>query len=330
MSRTGGDSEDSTVDQASAGGKIMVVDDDSANLRLLDFMLRQHGCEVRTYPRGAVALAAVEEDAPELILLDIEMPEMNGYEMCERLKSRPAVSEIPVIFMSALSETADKVKAFRSGAVDYVSKPFQFEEVHARVSAHIRLRRLQKQIENDNHRLQELVQVQVRQIAEAQMATIFAVAKLAEVRDGETGRHLERIQTLCRLLAAGLSEHPKYRGTVTANWIRNIFHASPLHDIGKVATPDRILLKPGPLTPEERAIMKAHAACGAETLEAVRNRYPDNEFLGMGIEVTRSHHEWWDGTGYPDGLAGEQIPLCARILAIVDCYDALRSSRRYK
>jgi putative two-component system response regulator len=138
------------------------------------------------------------------------------------------------------------------------------------------------------------------------------------------------VQTFCRLLAVRLSQHPKYKTTVDSTWIRNIFHASPLHDIGKVAVPDRILLKPGPLTAEEFTIMKAHAARGAQTLETVHARYPDNDFIEMGIKIARSHHEWWDGNGYPDGLAGEEIPLCARILAVADCYDALRSRRSYK
>ena len=308
----------------------MVVDDNPTNLKLLEDMLLEHEYEVRSLPNGRLALEAAEQEPPDLILLDINMPEMNGYEVCERLKANVRLSGIPVIFLSALNETEDKVKGFRSGGVDYISKPFQFEEVKARVSAQVGLRLLQQRFETDNYRLQELVQVQVKQIADAHMATIFAIARLAEARDGETGRHLERIQVLCRLLGAGLSEHPRYKTTVNAAWIRNIFHASPLHDIGKVAIPDRILLKPGPFTLEERAIMETHAALGAQTLSAVRDRYPDNEFIEMGIEVTRWHHERWDGDGYPDGLAGEEIPLSARILAVADCYDGIRSRRRYK
>jgi putative two-component system response regulator len=311
-------------------GKIMVVDDNPTNLKLLEGMLLEHEYDVRSLPSGRLALEAAEQEPPDLILLDINMPEMNGYEVCERLKANARLSGIPVIFLSALNDTEDKVKGFRSGGVDYISKPFQFEEVQARVSAQVGLRLLQQRFETDNSRLQELVQVQVKQIADGHMATIFAIARLADARDGETGRHLERIQVLCRLLAAGLSEHSKYKATVNAAWIRNIFHASPLHDIGKVAIPDRILLKPGPFTREERAIMETHAALGAETLSAVQGRYPDNEFIEMGIEITRWHHERWDGGGYPDGLAGENIPLSARILAVADCYDGIRSKRRYK
>jgi putative two-component system response regulator len=236
----------------------------------------------------------------------------------------------PGHFLSAMNAPEDRLRCFRAGGVDYVSKPFQFEEVQARVDAHVRLRRLQQEIQTDNCRLQELVQIQVKKIADAQMETLFAIARLAEARDDETGRHVERVQAFCKLLAVGLSEHPEYKITVGSAWISNIFHASPLHDIGKVAIPDRILLKPGPLTPEEFAVMKTHAVLGSQTLKTVHESYPDNDFIEMGIEIARSHHEWWDGTGYPDGLAGDEIPLCARILAVADCYDALRSRRSYK
>ena len=315
---------------ALADSSIMIVDDNPANLKLLEDMLRHDGYEVRSFPRGRLALAAADQDPPDLILLDVNMPEMNGYEVCERLKAHPGLAAIPVIFLSALNEIEDKIKGFRVGGVDYVTKPFHFEEVQSRVGAHVRLRCLQKQIQNDKSRLEDLVEMQVKRIADGQMATIFAIAKLAEARDDETGLHLERIRTLCRLLAEGLSRHPMYQTTIDHTWIRNIFHASPLHDIGKVAIPDRILLKPESLTPEEFEIMKSHTTLGARTLRAVLRKYPDNEFIAIGIDVAQSHHERWDGEGYPDGLRECQIPLCARILAVADCYDALRSRRCYK
>jgi putative two-component system response regulator len=214
--------------------------------------------------------------------------------------------------------------------VDYVSKPFQLEEVHARVEAHVKLRRFQNQIETDNRRLQELVEAQVKKIADGHLATIFAIAKLAEARDDQTGRHLERIQTFSRLLAESLSRQAGYRHTINPEWIGNIFHASPLHDIGKVAIPDGVLLKPGRLTSDEFDVMKTHTTLGAQTLRAVQEKFPDNELINMGIEAAQSHHERWDGTGYPDGLRKDEIPLSARIIAVADCYDALRSRRCYK
>jgi putative two-component system response regulator len=258
------------------------------------------------------------------------MPEMDGYQVCELLKSDERLSDVPVIFLTALNTLDDKLRGFRCGGADYVSKPFQIEEVQARVQTHIQLRRLQRAIETDNNRLQTLVSAQVKKIADAQMETIFAIARLAEARDDETGRHLERIQTFCGLLATGMSERPRHRDVIDSVWIQNLVHASPLHDIGKVAIPDRILMKPGRLSPDEYEIMKTHAALGAGTLRKVHERYPDNQFIGMGIRIAQHHHEWWNGAGYPDGLAGETIPLCARILSVADCYDAIRSKRCYK
>jgi putative two-component system response regulator len=319
-----------TLARSAARGTVMVVDDNPENLKLMEEMLLSSGYEVRSLPSGSMALAAAGENPPDLILLDVNMPDMNGYDVCERLKSSAQLREVPVIFLSAMNTPEDRLRGFRSGGVDYVSKPFQLEEVQARVDAHVRLRRLHQAMQTDNCSLQELVRIQVRRLADAQLGTIFAIAKLAEVRDDETGTHLERVQAFCRLMAVGFSAHPKYKTTVDGAWIANIVHASPLHDIGKVAIPDRILLKPGPLTPDEFAIMKTHATLGAQTLQTVNDRYPDNEFIAMGIDLARSHHEWWDGTGYPDGLAGEEIPLCARILAVADCYDAIRSRRFYK
>jgi putative two-component system response regulator len=313
-----------------AGASVMVVDDNPANLKLMEDILRGRGYDVSSFPRGRMALNAASEAPPDLILLDINMPEMNGYEVCEQLKASEKLSGIPVIFLSALNALEDKVRGFRAGGVDFVSKPFQIEEVQARVETHVKLRRLQKAVESDNGRLQELVRVQVRKIADAQMETIFAIAKLAEARDDETGRHLERLQTFSGLLAIGMSEQAKFRQIIEHAWIKNIFHATPLHDIGKVAIPDRILIKPGPLTPEEFEVMKTHAALGARTLRTVHERFPDNEFIRMGIDIAQSHHERWDGSGYPDGLSGEAIPLCARIVAVADFYDAVRSKRCYK
>jgi len=185
-------------------------------------------------------------------------------------------------------------------------------------------------VEGQNRELEHLVKEQVREIATGNMATIFALARLADSRDNETGKHLERVQMLCRLLAAEMSSWTKYADTITRDYVHNIFQASPLHDIGKVAIPDAILLKPGRLTAEEFAVMKTHTVRGAETLELVLAQHPANAFVRMGIEIARSHHEKWNGGGYPDGLTGCQIPHSARIMAVADCYDALRSQRRYK
>jgi putative two-component system response regulator len=308
---------------------ILIVDDNTANLQVLSDMLKEQGYRPRQARSGAAALMAAANEPPDLILLDIMMPEMDGYEVCRRLKSDSALKDIPVIFLSALIETEDKIRAFSAGAADYVSKPFQFDEIRARVETHLAIRHLQLQTERHNRELEALVEEQVKEIADSQMATIFALAKLAESRDDETGRHLEHVQELCRLLALRMREQGGH-DILDDTFIANVVHAAPLHDIGKVAIPDRILLKPGALTAEEFEIMKTHTTLGAQTLEAVRREYSHNAFIDMGVQIARSHHERWDGSGYPDGLAGEEIPLCARIMAVVDVYDAARSRRVYK
>ena len=309
---------------------IMVVDDTPANLKLLDDMLRRRGYRVLAFPRGDLALKAVAKIQPDLILLDIMMPGMDGFEVCRRLKADETTREIPVLFISALNETTDKLKAFSVGGVDYVTKPFQFEEVQARVETHLKLRRLQHEMERYNRELENLVREKVKEIYESQMATIFALAKLAERRDDETGKHVERTRTFCRLLAENLRQNGHYGEIIDSAYIETIFRTAPLHDIGKVGIPDNILLKPGRLTKGECEVMKTHAAIGAQTLESVRRQYPQNDFIRVGVAIARSHHEKWDGSGYPDGLAGEAIPLCARIMALADVYDALRSKRPYK
>ncbi len=309
---------------------IIIVDDTSANLEVLAGMLKNSGHKVRPFLSGRLALQAAENSPPDLILLDIMMPEMDGFEVCRELKASPKLRDIPVIFISALSETMDKVKAFDTGGIDYVTKPFQFEEVRVRVETHLKLRRMQVALEAHNRHLEDLVREQVREISDSQMITIFALAKLAESRDADTGKHLERIQIYCKLLATKLKEDPHYAESITQTYVDNLFHASPLHDIGKVAIPDSILLKTGRLTPEEFEIMKTHSTLGARTLEAVRAKYPKNAFINMGIAIARSHHEKWDGSGYPNGLAGEDIPLAARIVAVADYYDAVRFKRCYK
>ncbi len=309
---------------------IMIVDDEPANLQVLAEILKQKGYKVRPAASGKQALQGAKIEQPDLILLDINMPDLNGYEVCAMLKQDEKLREIPVIFISAMSETIDKVKAFAAGGVDYVPKPFHYEEVQARVETHLKLHRLQMELEKHNKKLEELVLAQVKEISESQMATIFALAKLAESRDDDTGKHQERVQALCRVLCGRMAEKKEFKIWIDGPFIKDMVHASPLHDIGKVAIPDRILLKPGKHTPEEFKIMKTHTTLGAETLRQVRMNYPHNSFINMGIEIAHFHHERWDGKGYPEGLSGEKIPLCARVMAVVDVYDALRSKRCYK
>lgn len=308
---------------AVTGASIVIVDDTPENLKVLSGMLREKGYEVRPVLNGRQALQVIQNKRPDLILLDINMPDMNGYEVCETLKRDDKYKKIPIIFISALSESLDKVKAFSVGGVDYVTKPFQFEEVNSRVETHLKLSGLM------NH-LELLVEQKVKEISESQLATTIAMARLAQSRDDSTGTHLERVQGYCRAIARKMAQLPKYQGQIDERFIELVWAASSLHDIGKVGIPDYVLLKPSLLTPEEFEVMKRHALIGYKTLEAVYFCYPHNEFVKMGIEIARWHHEKWDGTGYPDKLAGEAIPISARIMAIADVYDALKCERCYK
>ena len=310
--------------------EILVIDDVPENLQMLSGMLTAKGYKVRPVLNGRLALKMAHGNPPDLILLDITMPDMNGYEVCAELKANSLLKEIPVIFISALSETEDKIQAFDAGGVDYITKPFKTQEVQARVDTHLRLRFLQMEMEAYNTSLQKMVDEKVKEISESQMATIFALAKLAESRDDETRVHLERVRHNCCMLASWLRKNSSYKEQISLQFVNNILCTSPLHDIGKVGIPDAVLLKPGKLTAEEFEIVKKHAVIGAETLEAVRSSYPQNSFIAMGVEIARQHHEKWDGSGYPDGLRGDEISLSARIMAVADVYDALRTQRVYK
>jgi putative two-component system response regulator len=257
------------------------------------------------------------------------MPEMSGVDICRWFKQDQRLRNTPIIFISGAQGTDDKVEAFRVGGVDYISKPFQEQEVIARIKTHLRLRQLQVELITHNQELEQRIAEQVQAVTASQLATIFALAKLAEARDDDTGQHIERVQTFSKMLAEQMREMNLGERLVPA-FIDTLYQTASLHDIGKVGTPDCVLLKPGKLTTEEFAEMKKHCELGATTLATVSKRHPDNQFLRMGVDVARSHHEKWDGSGYPDGLRGKAIPLAARIVSLSDFYDALTSRRCYR
>ena len=314
-----------TSEQQLSSETIFVVDDEPSLLALLVEMLAGQGYTAIPFNNGLEALLAVRNKIPDLFLIDIKMPQMDGYQLCELLKRDASTKDIPIIFISGNHTLEDKVKGFKSGGVDYITKPYYPEEVCARVKTHLSLSALHNKVE-----YQKMVEKKIHEVAEAQQATIFALAKLAEQRDNDTGAHLERVREYCKILAQQLAIESPYSDHISEEFIDCIQHASPLHDIGKVAIPDGILVKTGKLAPEEFDIMKTHTIIGAENMQTVFNKYADNTFIGMGIEIALYHHERWDGKGYPDGLVGKNIPLSARIMAVADCYDALRSDRCYR
>lgn len=303
--------------------RILIVDDTPSNIHvLMETLKEQYAIIVATSGPKALALAA-GATPPDLILLDVMMEGMDGYEVCRRLKSDVRTAAIPVVFVTTLNQTEDEATGLDLGAVDYITKPINPAIVRARVRNHLELKS-----HRDN--LEQLVGEQVQSINSSRLSTIFALSKLAESRDDDTGQHLERTQVYCEMLARRIWEKELFPHLVDERFVETIYWASPLHDVGKVAVPDQVLCKPDKLTQAEFEVMKTHTVRGSDTLRLVTQSYPDNDFISMGTEIARSHHERWDGTGYPDGLSGEAIPLAARIMAVADVYDALTSKRCYK
>jgi putative two-component system response regulator len=310
---------------------ILVVDDTPANLALMSDLLRGD-YKVKLAPGGQRALQiAAADPPPDLILLDIMMPEMDGYEVCKRLKSYPQTKRIPVIFLTAMAEVQDETKGLALGAVDYITKPISPPIVMARVRTHLALKSAADFLIDKNAFLKSEVEKQTRMVEAIQDVTILALASLAETRDNETGNHIRRTQHYVRALAEQLREHPRFRDSLDDDVIQTLYKSAPLHDIGKVGIPDRILLKPGKLDADEFEIMKTHTTLGHDAL--ARAEYilgTKVEFLRMAKEIALSHQEKWDGSGYPQGLSGDDIPLSARLMALADVYDALISKRAYK
>jgi len=310
---------------------VLVVDDTPDNLSLMSDLLRTD-YKVKLAPSGERALQIVAgESKPDLILLDIMMPDMDGYEVLRRLQFNPDTEDIPVIFLTAMSAADDESIGLELGAVDYITKPVNPAIVMARVRNHLQLKRARDFLAHHNHVLEEEVASRTQALAELQDATIRAMASLAETRDNETGNHIRRTQHYVEALARHLQNHPRFKEELTDTNIETIFKSAPLHDIGKVGIPDRILLKPGKLTPEEFEIMKTHTTLGRDAIVAAESETTqDNPFFRYAKEITYSHQEKWDGSGYPEGLMGNNIPLSARLMAVADVYDALISERVYK
>jgi putative two-component system response regulator len=310
---------------------ILAVDDTPSNLSLLTGLLKGQ-YRVKVANSGEKALRTVHSDSPpDLVLLDIMMPGMDGIEVCRRLKQDPRTRDIPVIFLTAMSKSEDERIGLEAGAVDYITKPISPPILLARVKTHLQLKAGADFLKDKNLYLESEVLRRTRDMQAIQDVTILTMASLAETRDNETGNHIRRTQHYVKALALKLRDHPRFAGYFTDRAIDLLFKSAPLHDIGKVGIPDRILLKPGKLTPEEFDIMKTHTTLGRDAIEqAERQLGTPVEFLKVAKEIAYSHQEKWDGSGYPEGLAGEAIPVSARLMAIADVYDALISRRVYK
>jgi putative two-component system response regulator len=309
---------------------VLVVDDTPEVILLINEILKGK-YRVRAVTNGEKALEAVRRSLPDIILMDVTMPEMNGYEVCRRLKQEERFRDIPVMFLTARSEQADEQEGLEAGGVDYIVKPINPSIFVARMETHLANKRYKDMLENQNQFLGEEVVKRTRDISLMQEATIMAMASLAETRDNDTGCHIQRTKLYMKELAEYMRRSDKYRDALTPEKIKVIVASAPLHDIGKVGIPDNILFKPGPLTKEEFETMKKHATMGRDAiLRAEKMMGNADTFFSCAREIAYSHHEKWDGTGYPLGLCGEAIPLAARLMAVADVYDAITTKRVYK
>jgi putative two-component system response regulator len=286
---------------------VLIADDDCISVDLLANSLEEFGYAVTTASNGREAFDLIRTGRFRLVISDWEMPEMSGVELCREIRRRRSSGYIYVIMLTCYSGVESVVASLDAGADDFLTKPFQPQELRVRLRAAQRILAL-----------------------ESRDLTIFALAKLAESRDVETGAHLERIREYCRVLAEDLSNQERFSSEIDGEFVSLLYLTSPLHDIGKVGIPDAVLLKPGRLTESEFEIMKQHTIIGGTTLDSLTAAHPDAGFLAMARDIALTHHEQYDGGGYPCGLSGDEIPLCGRITSLADVYDALTTRRVYK
>jgi putative two-component system response regulator len=287
--------------------RVLIADDDPLVLTLLENTVRRLGHEVTVAHNGREALSLMRTGTYRIVVSDWEMPEMDGPELCRRIRERFYSNYVYIILLTVRCGSQNIIDGLNAGADEFISKPFDPQELAVRIRTGERILAL-----------------------DSRDVTIFALAQLAESRDQETGAHVDRLREYCRVIAEHLSKQEKFADVVDGDFIELLYMTSPLHDIGKVGIPDEVLLKAGALTPSEYDIMKQHAVTGSMTLDSAIYEYPEAKFLCMARDIARTHHERYDGSGYPDGLAGEAIPLAGRIVALADVYDALTTRHVYR
>jgi putative two-component system response regulator len=305
-------------------GKILIVDDDQRNRKLMVVQLESLGHEIHVAANGDEALDLIQDIDPDLVLLDVMMPGIDGYQVLEKIKGNRETMDLPVIMITALSDTQSRVKAYDLGADDFISKPPDRTEMMVRVRSllkvkayHDEMARYRDNLEHEVGRITEQLHLAYQNLKMASLDTIYRLTQASEYKDEDTGAHIQRVSRLSQAIARRLSLPQKVQDS--------LLYAAPMHDVGKIGIPDEILLKPGVLNEDEWEVMKTHSLIGSQILSG-----SDSDILKMGEEIALTHHERWDGGGYPHHLAGEQIPITGRIVAVADVFDALTSRRPYR
>lgn len=320
-----------TLSKVTERATLLVVDDAPDNLMLISGLLK-HLYRVKVANSGEKALDYLNEhEEPDLILLDIMMPGLSGYEVLAHLKAKEKTRDIPVMFLTAMTAMEDEKKGLEMGAVDYITKPISPPIVLARIKTQLQNKAAADFLKDQNEYLEQEVEKRTREVSAIQYVTILALTSLAETRDSDTGNHIRRTQNYVKILAKALQVHPHFATVLSDTMLETLFKSAPLHDIGKVGIPDSILLKPGKLSFDEFEIMKTHTTLGREAIEHAEEQLGMKvDFLTIAKEIACTHHEKWDGSGYPRGLKGDAIPVSGRLMAVADVYDALISRRVYK
>lgn len=309
---------------------ILIVDDVELNVEMLKELVEAIGYHTITATSVNEAIETFENNVPQMVLLDIIMPEVDGYQFCEILKENPATRNIPVIFISAANEKEDMRKAYEMGGVGFISKPFDYVDVELTINTHMKIHALQEKLEKNNKMLNRIVSEQTRRFEEEQKRLLRVVARLAEEDPSAARGHQEMVARNGRLLAQALNFSEKYENKISEKFVEGVEIAGATHDIGKLGIPREILAKPGALTPEEKKLVQTHTTEGYRMLKEIYDEFEDNGYIEIIAESIRWHHENWDGTGYPDGLKGDEIPLAAQIIRIVDSFDAILRDHSYR